>query len=63
MPWNTRQTMSHSADCASPAAADARTKITSATCTSTFLLNRSASLPHSGVVAVIDSSEAVTTQV
>ena len=38
-------------------------KMTSAVCTSTFLLNRSASLPQIGVVAVIVSRVATTTQV
>ena len=37
--------------------------MTSAIWTSSFLLNRSESLPQIGVVAVIASSEAVTTQV
>src|SRR3954465_14260827 len=37
--------------------------MTSADCTSSFLLNRSASLPQIGVVAVIASSVATTTQV
>ena len=38
-------------------------KITRAVCTSSFLLNWSASLPQIGVVAVIVSSVATTTQV
>jgi uncharacterized membrane protein len=42
---------------------EAITKITIATWTSSFLLNRSASLPQIGVVAVVVSSVAVTTQV
>ena len=48
---------------ARPAAAEAPAKITSATWTSTFLLNRSASLPHTGVEAVVVSRVATTTQV
>ena len=38
-------------------------KITMATCTSGFLGSRSASLPQIGVVAVVASRVAVTTQV
>ncbi len=49
--------------CARPAMTEPMTKTTRAVWTSAFLLNRSASLPHSGVDAVIVSSEAVTTQV
>ena len=37
--------------------------MTRALCTSSFLLNRSASLPQIGVVAVIASRVATTTQV
>ena len=48
---------------AKPAISDPMEKMTSADCTSTFLLNRSASLPQIGVVAVIASRVATTTQV
>lgn len=63
MPWTARNPMSIPAFWDSPAAADPSTKITSASWISSFLENRSASLPHSGVDAVIASSDAVTTQV
>ena len=48
---------------ATPAASEPIVKITSADCTSIFLLNRSESLPHIGVEAVMVSSVATTTQV
>ena len=48
---------------ANPLSIEPTTKITIATWTSVFLLNRSASLPQIGVVAVAVSSVAVTTQV
>ena len=48
---------------AAAATSEPTEKITSAVCTSSFLLNRSASLPHTGVVAVIVSRVATTTQV
>ena len=48
---------------ASPARIEPTTKITSASWTSTFLLNRSASLPQIGVEAVVVSRVATTTQV
>ena len=46
-----------------PLIVEPSTKITMATWTSVFLLNRSASLPQTGVVAVAVSSVAVTTHV
>jgi hypothetical protein len=48
---------------AKPAASEPTEKMTRAVWTSTFLLNRSASLPHTGVEAVIVSRVATTTQV
>ncbi len=63
MPCTTRQAMSMPAFCDRPAAAEPRTYMTRAIWTSAFLLYRSASLPHRGVAAVIDSRAAVTTQV
>ena len=48
---------------AKPATSEPAEKMTRADCTSTFLLNRSASLPQIGVVAVIVSSVATTTHV
>jgi hypothetical protein len=39
------------------------TKMMRASCTSSFLLNRSASLPQTGVETVMVSSDAVTTHV
>ena len=48
---------------AKPAISEPAEKITSADWTSSFLLNRSASLPQIGVVAVIVSRVATTTQV
>jgi hypothetical protein len=62
-PWTTRAPISTSMLGAKPAISDPMEKMTSADCTSTFLLNRSASLPQIGVVAVIASSVATTTQV
>lgn len=55
--------MSMPAFCESPAADEPSTKTTRANWISSFLEKRSASLPHSGVDAVIASSDAVTTQV
>ena len=46
-----------------PATREPTEKITSAVCTSSFLLKRSASLPQIGVVAVMVSSVATSTQV
>jgi hypothetical protein len=46
-----------------PATKDPTEKMTRALCTSTFLLKRSASLPQIGVVAVMVSKVATTTQV
>ena len=63
MPWTARAAISWPGFWARPATAEAATNRTSASCMSTFLLNRSAILPHSGVVAVMVSREAVTTQV
>ncbi len=63
MPWKARAAMSWPAFWLSPAIAEPATKITIATWTSSFLLNRSASLPQIGVVAVAVSRVAVTTQV
>ena len=48
---------------ASPAIAEPTTNTTRATCTSSLRLNRSASLPQIGVVAVVASRVAVMTQV
>ena len=55
--------MSSAALWLSPAIAEPATKITIAIWISSFLLNRSASLPQTGVVAVAVSRVAVTTQV
>ena len=49
--------------CDRPASAEPNTKIDQASWMSSFLLTRSASLPQIGVVTVIVSSVAVTTQV
>ena len=48
---------------ANPAIREPTEKITSALCTRVFLLNMSANLPQMGVVAVIASIVATTTQV
>lgn len=50
-------------DWANPQATDATTKMPMDICSSSFLLNRSASFPQIGVEAVEASSIAVTTQV
>ena len=63
MPCTARQPMSQPIDCASPAIAELTTKITIAIWTSSFLSNRSASLPQIGVDAVVVSRVAVTTHV
>src|ERR1044072_8752904 len=62
-PWNARAAMICSAFCARPLAIQPSTKMQMATWTSVFLLNRSASLPQIGVLAVAVSSVAVTTHV
>ena len=62
-PWKARAPISTSIDGAKPATSEPIEKMTSADWTSSFLLNRSASLPQIGVVAVIVSSVATTTQV
>ena len=62
-PWTTRAPMSTSIDGAKPAMSEPTEKITSALCTRVFLLNMSANLPQIGVVAVIASMVATTTQV
>ena len=62
-PWTTRQAMRNGTVCDMPAAADPITKTTMESCTSSFLLNRSESLPQIGVLTVVASSEAVMTQV
>src|SRR3954447_3553567 len=62
-PCSTRQAMSASTDCDRPANIEPTMKTTIESWISSFLLNRSASLPQIGVEAVEDSSVAVTTQV
>ncbi len=62
-PCTTRKAMSISADCDSPARAEPATKMIRDSCTSSLRSNRSASLPQIGVLAVIDSSVEVITQV
>ena len=62
-PCTTRAPISTSMLGARAAISEPTAKITSAVCTSIFLLKRSASLPHTGVVAVIASRVATTTQV
>ncbi len=59
----TRAVISMPVFCDMPATTEPTMKMTRAVWTSVFLLTRSASLPHRGVDAVIDSSAAVTTQV
>ena len=63
MPWNTRIVMSVPVSCENPATADATTKMTRASCSSSLRLKRSASLPQMGVETVVASRVAVTTQV
>ena len=58
-----RAPISTSIEGANPAIREPIEKMTSADWTSTFLLNRSASLPQIGVVAVMVSRVATTTQV
>src|SRR3954453_19592711 len=62
-PCSTRQAMSASTDCDRPANIEPTMKTTIESWISSFLLNRSASLPQIGVEAVEDSSVAVTTHV
>ena len=62
-PWKARAPISTSIEGAKPATSEPIEKMTSAICTRIFLLKRSASLPQIGVVAVIVSSVATTTQV
>ena len=62
-PCSTRQAISVSTDCARPASIDPTMNTMMESCSSSFLLNRSDSLPQMGVEAVEDSSVAVTTQV
>ena len=62
-PWTTRAAISVSMLGASIANTEPIEKMTSALCTSSFLENRSASLPQMGVVAVMASSVATTTHV
>ena len=62
-PCTTRAPISTSMLGAKPAMSEPIEKMTSAVWTSSFLLNRSASLPQMGVVAVIASRVATTTQV
>src|SRR4051812_27886522 len=62
-PWTTRQTMRNGTLCAMPAAMEPMTNTMMDSCTSSFLLNRSDSLPQMGVLTVVASSDAVMTQV
>src|SRR3954447_11735930 len=62
-PWITRNPISMPIDWHRPLSAEPTTKTTMAAWTRNFLLNRAASLPQIGVVAVAASREAVTTQV
>ena len=62
MPWMTRAASSIGTLCAKPAITEPMTKMTIALWTSTFLLNRSASLPQIGVDAALASSAVVMTQ-
>ena len=62
-PCTTRAPISTSMLGAKPAMSEPMEKITRALCTSSFLLKRSASLPQIGVVAVMVSRVATTTQV
>jgi hypothetical protein len=63
MPCTARHARSIGTDVDSPATSDAPMKIRIASCMRSFLLVKSASLPHSGVDAVVVSKVAVTTQV
>src|SRR3954447_25543979 len=62
-PWTARAASSSGTFCTAPAAREPSRKTTIATWTRTFLLKRSESLLQIGLVTVIASSEAVTTQV
>ena len=62
-PCTTRAPISTSIDGAKPAMSEPIEKMTRAVCTSSFLSKRSANLPQIGVVAVIASMVATTTQV
>ena len=62
-PWTARAAMRCQVSWESPATADDATNATSATWIRALRSTRSASLPHSGVLTVIASSEDVTTQV
>jgi hypothetical protein len=55
--------MSSGTFCDRPASTEPITKMMIETCTSSFLLNRSDSLPHTGVDTVMARREAVTTHV
>ncbi len=55
--------MSVSVFCEKPASADPSTKVPRASWMSSLRLKRSANLPQSGVLTVVASSVAVTTQV
>lgn len=63
MPCTTRLKMSSSTPWEKPARSEPTTNMPSDSWSSSFLLNRSDSLPQSGTVAVMASSSAVTTQV
>ena len=63
MPCIARQPISSPIEPASPAPTDPTTKMAIAIWTSSFLLNRSASLPQIGVDAVVVRRVAVTTHV
>jgi hypothetical protein len=63
MPCTARNAMSVPVSCEKPAAAVARTKMTIASWMSSLRLNRSASLPQTGVEIAVVSSVAVTTHV
>jgi hypothetical protein len=62
-PWTTRAMISVVVSWEEPASSEPATNRPRESCTSSFWLNRSASLPHSGTEVVIASSSAVTTQV
>ena len=62
-PWIARAASSSGTFCTVPAASDPPTNIRIAICTSSFLLNRSENLLQIGLLTVIASREAVTTQV
>ncbi len=62
-PCTTRKAISIPVFCDRPAAAEPTMKMTRESCTSSFLLVRSASLPQIGVETVVASRVLVTTQV